>query len=148
MTTSTDILHATCIAIGGAGVLITGPSGSGKSDLALRLIDTGAVLVADDQTVVARDGAGVRASAPEALAGMMEVRGIGLVSLPRRDNAKLCAVVELSGFNAVERLPEKETRDVAGVPLPLLRLDPFQPSAPARVRVFAGISAAENAPDS
>ena len=71
------MVHATCVAIGDRAVLLCGPSGSGKSDLALRLIDGGAQLVADDQVVLRAEGGRIVARAPEALAGRMEVRGIG-----------------------------------------------------------------------
>src|SRR3546814_17418763 len=75
-------VHATCIAIDGRGILLRGPSGSGKSDLALRLIDGGALLVADDQVILTEADGELTASAPATTAGRMEVRGIGVVDMP------------------------------------------------------------------
>jgi len=129
--------HATCVAIDGAGVLIRGPSGSGKSDLALRLIDRGAALVADDQVVLeARDG-GLWASAPGRLRGRLEARGLGIVELPWLDAVRLVLVVDLVAAGAVERLPEADSVTVAGAALPRLRLAPFEASAPAKLRLAA-----------
>jgi HPr kinase/phosphorylase len=130
-------VHGTCVELGGAGILLRGPSGSGKSDLALRLIDGGAVLVADDQVELRREGETVRASAPASLRGKMEVRGVGIVGMTARDGAALALVIDLAG-PPVERLPEPASQDLLGVALPLLRLDPFEASAAAKVRVALG----------
>lgn len=127
-------VHGTCIDLGGAGVLLRGPSGSGKSDLALRLIDTGAQLVADDQVELRRVGRDVRASAPAALRGKMEVRGVGIVAMTPSADAPLRLVIDLAGA-PVERLPEPATAELEGVAVPLLRLDAFEASAAAKVRV-------------
>jgi HPr kinase/phosphorylase len=127
------LLHATCVAIGGRGVLIEGPSGSGKSDLALRLIDGGARLVADDQVeVAARDGR-LHARAPDPLVGLIEARGQGLFRLDPLPEAPLDLAVTLAP--PAERLPEPATRTLLGVDLPLVALDPFEASAPARLRL-------------
>ena len=99
-------VHGTTVALDGAGVLIRGPSGSGKSDLALRLIDAGARLVADDQTELWRRGEAVLARSPATIAGQIEVRGIGILSLPHLDEVPLRLVVDLIAPDAVERLPE------------------------------------------
>jgi HPr kinase/phosphorylase len=117
--------HGSCVARDGAGVLLLGPSGAGKSDLALRLLGRGFALVADDQVDVI-DGF---AQAPTALAGMLEVRGIGIVRLPYLSEAKLYVVVALSDQN--ERLPYPERH--AELNLPLVRLNALQVSAPDRV---------------
>ncbi|MHA1114324.1 MAG: HPr kinase/phosphorylase, partial [Alphaproteobacteria bacterium] len=83
------LVHATCVSLWGAGILLRGPSGSGKSDLALRLIDGGAVLVADDQvSLELRDG-GLFASPPAATAGKLEVRGVGIVTVPFDEEAPM-----------------------------------------------------------
>jgi len=129
-------LHATCVAIEGYGVLLRGPSGSGKSDLALRLIDqyTDAILVADDRVdVVARDGA-VYASAPSAIAGMLEVRSVGIVRVTYKDTAKVHLLVDLMDAEQIARLPEPAFEEILGAALPRLALAPFEHSAPAKLR--------------
>jgi serine kinase of HPr protein (carbohydrate metabolism regulator) len=78
---SSEALHASAVAIDGRAVLLMGPSGAGKSDLALRLLDRGFTLVSDDQTLVRREGARLLASAPDTIAGKLEIRGIGIVAL-------------------------------------------------------------------
>lgn len=155
-------MHGTCIAMdgpeGATGVLIRGPSGAGKSDLALRLIDQGARLVADDQCVIERrapaggHGPGANRGAivvrpPSAIAGRIEVRGVGIVSLPAAAEAPLGLVVDLVGPEAVERLPANGTTQIMGESVPRLALYPFEASAPAKVRAAlrgAGAHAAEN----
>lgn len=97
------LCHGTCVDWGGRGVLLLGPSGSGKSDLALRLIDAGAVLVADDQTELSEDGV---ASAPERLRGLLEVRGVGILRFPYVEKTKIALTVRLAPANKVERLPD------------------------------------------
>ncbi len=128
-------VHATSVALGGDGILLRGPSGSGKSDLALRLIDEGARLVADDQTELERVGAGLEMRAPATLAGRMEVRGLGIVGLPTIAAAPLRLVVDLVAPDAVERLPEPEFCTLLAVRVPLLRLAPFAASATAKLRL-------------
>jgi HPr kinase/phosphorylase len=118
-------LHGSCVARDGAGVLLLGPSGAGKSDLALRLLSRGFVLVADDQVDVA-DGF---ARAPAALAGMLEVRGLGIVRLPHLPDVKLHVVIELTDRS--DRLPSPERH--AALDLPLIRLNAFSASAADRV---------------
>lgn len=128
-------VHGTCIDIDGYGVLLRGPSGSGKSDLALRLIDGGARLVADDQTELsARDGR-IVASPPPVLAGLLEVRGLGILRLGHSPSAPLTLVVDLVSPQAVERLPEPSFCDFSGIRLPRLALAPFEQSAAAKVRL-------------
>jgi len=136
-------IHATCIALAGAagpaGILLRGPSGSGKSDLALRLIDQGATLVADDQCLLeVRDDGGRRrvfARAPETIAGAIEVRGLGIVSLPRTAEAPVALLVDMAAPQTVERLPEAVEEELLGVAVPRMALDPFETSAPAKLRL-------------
>jgi HPr kinase/phosphorylase len=122
------ILHASCAARNDAGVLLTGPSGAGKSDLLLRLLDHGFYLVADDQVEVIRPGATWVASAPAALAGLLEVRGLGLCHMPWQRQATLALVVRLG--EAV-RLPMPEIFPELG--LPTVDIAPWHASAPHRV---------------
>ncbi len=130
-----ETIHGTAVGIDGAGILLRGPSGAGKSDLALRLIDAGAALVADDRVVLARDGDAVLASAPETIAGRLEVRGLGIVRLPMAASAPLRLVVDLVAPGDVERLPKAGETVLLGVALPVLNLAPFEASAPAKVRL-------------
>lgn len=129
-------LHGTCVAIEGYGVLLRGVSGSGKSDLALRLIDqyTDAILVADDRVdIIARDGA-LYASAPANIAGKMEVRGLGIVPVEFQAEARLRLLADMVSPAQVQRMPDPEFEEVSGVLLPRIRLAPFSPSAPALLR--------------
>ena len=128
-------LHATCIELGATGVLLLGASGSGKSDLALRLIDRGARLVGDDRLLVERRQGQLFGRPVTTLAGLLEVRGFGIVKLPWCPESRLGLAVALQPGAPPERLPEPETYDLLGVPLPLLRLDPDAPSADAKIRL-------------
>ncbi|MDP2372659.1 HPr kinase/phosphorylase [Reyranella sp.] len=137
------LAHATCVALrlrGRAwrGVLLRGPSGAGKSDLALRLIEADGRLVADDQTRITRNGRTLLAAAPAALAGLIEVRGIGIVKLARGQllsRASLSLLVDLVPIDRIERLPEPAKEDLLGVRLPVLALAPFEDSAVAKLRL-------------
>lgn len=133
-------IHATAVAIDGHGVLLVGRPGCGKSDLALRLIDRGAMLVADDRVDLHPTPAALRLHPPAAIAGLIEVRGVGLVRMPWRSDVAAALLVVLD--EAAERMPQPEQRAVAGLSLPLLRLDAFQASAPIRVeRALALVTA-------
>ena len=131
---STETVHATSVAIGGRGVLLYGPSGAGKSDLALRLIDRGAKLISDDYTIVQSIGAQLSASAPATIAGMMEVRGLGVVDMPHVGEAPLALIIDLAQH--IDRMPgDPDEWLVAGAPLPVVRLSPFEASAPIKVEL-------------
>ncbi len=135
--------HATCVAIDGLGVLIRGPSGSGKSDLALRLIDAGARLVADDRCdVEAEDGRPV-ARAPGTIQGLLEVRGVGILRLEALAEAPVGLVIDLEPADEIERLPEPTTADVAGISVSVLRLDGLAASTPAKVRLAVALARGE-----
>lgn len=129
-------IHATAVAVDGKGVLILGPPGSGKSDLALRLIDRGAVLIADDRVHVAADGT---LHPPPALAGLIEVRGVGI--LPRPHVAGVVARLAVDLAAVPQRLPEPAVVDVAGCRLPVLALSPFEGSAPLKVELAVALPA-------
>lgn len=143
----TAMLHATCVSVGGRGVLLLGPPGSGKSSLALRLIDqpgTGisgqwreARLVADDQVVVRRDGGRLVAAAPPALTGKLEIRGLGIaVVAAALPEVTLDLAVRLTPAEDIARMPEAEPvgYEILGVDLPLVLIDPDSAAAPAKVR--------------
>ena len=136
--------HATCIAFDDLGVLLRGPSGSGKSDLALRAIADGARLVADDRVVLVRDGGSVVASAPKELFGMIEIRGVGIMRLAAADTARVALVADLVDPAAVERFPERRACELEGISLPWIALAAFEGSAVAKLR-FAALAAAEPA---
>ncbi len=128
-------IHATCVALDGAGILIRGPSGSGKSDLALRLLDRGAKLVADDRVdLAARDGH-LAASPPESLSGLLEVRGMAIVRLEYLPDVPITIVVDLTDRQVIARLPAPETVNISGIGLPLFQIDPFDNSAITKVRL-------------
>lgn len=128
-------LHGTCVSIGQTGVLIRGASGAGKSDLALRLIDRGAVLVADDYCDMKVEGGAVVLSAPAAIAGRMEVRGLGIMPMAHQASARLGLIVDLAGHETIERLPEKTIEDLGGVAVRWISVDPTHASADAKVRI-------------
>jgi serine kinase of HPr protein (carbohydrate metabolism regulator) len=128
-----ETIHASTVAIGGYAVLIEGPSGAGKSDLALRLIDRGAVLVSDDYTILARADDRLLASAPATIAGRMEIRGVGIISVTHVEPVPVALLIRLGA--QVERLPEPAPRCFEGVLVPAITLDPREASAPIKVEL-------------
>ncbi len=129
---SAETVHASSVAIDGRAVLITGPSGSGKSDLALRLLDRGFALLSDDQTIVRRAGDRLIASAPPQIAGKLEVRGIGILDVDWVTDVPVALLVELK--SDIQRLPDDSgQRPMLGVPLPLVTIDAMTASAPSKV---------------
>jgi len=137
-------VHGTCVAIDGIGVLIQGKPGSGKSDLALRLVDGGALLVADDQVVLTPDQGRLFAAAPPSIAGRLEVRGLGIVAIPAVTGAALGLVVELVPPGAIDRMPERAAWSWDGISIPLIRLASFEASAAAKVRLAVRASTCSN----
>jgi serine kinase of HPr protein (carbohydrate metabolism regulator) len=129
-------LHAGCVSIDGAGVLLLGDSGSGKSDLALRLIDAGAQLVSDDQVRLRTQNTELLASPPEKIAGLLEARGVGILTLPYASSAIVKLAVRLVPRPQVERLPEPAFFDCLGCQLPLLSLNAFDASTVAKIRYY------------
>ena len=129
---SSERVHASAVAIGGRAVLIGGLPGAGKSDLALRLIDRGAVLISDDYCDVRRAQGDLRASAPPTILGKIEMRGVGLVEMATVQQVPIALFVDLD--HAPVRMPEPgETRSLAGVAVPVLRLAGLEASAPLKV---------------
>jgi serine kinase of HPr protein (carbohydrate metabolism regulator) len=138
------LVHASTVAIDKSAVLITGPAGIGKSDLALRLIDDGAELVADDQTFLAQEGELLIASAPASIAGLMEVRHIGLLHLPYTLSAIVALYVELTpSAEELERLPEKQFITFAEIKIRHLKLPAFAASTPTKIRAVLKYAEAE-----
>ncbi len=129
---SSETLHASTVAIEGRAVLIMGPSGSGKSDLALRLLDRGFMLVSDDQTIVKKLGDRLIASAPPTIRGKLEIRGVGIVDMEQVDDLPVALLVELT--SEIQRLPDdSRERPILGVSLPLISVDAMTASAPSKV---------------
>lgn len=145
MSDAPELVHGTCVALGRTAALLRGPSGSGKSDLALRFLFLARrgpaaleapILVADDQVHVFRDGARLLASPPESIRGKIEVRGVGIVEVKSLAEAHLALVVDLVPASEVERLPEGDaTVRLLGVDVPLVRLSPWEASAPIKLAI-------------
>ena len=140
------LLHGTCVAFGSRAVLLRGASGAGKSDLALRVLSAypartgggGAALVADDQVQVTARAGVLQARAPTTIAGRLEVRGVGIVSVPHLREAALALVVDLVPAREVERLPPDPLprTEILGIPIPVARLAAFEASSPAKLKLL------------
>jgi len=129
---SSETIHASSVAIDGRAVLITGASGSGKSDLTLRLLDHGFTLVSDDQTIIKKTATRLTASAPPTIRGKLEIRGVGIVTMSQVDDQPVALVVELT--SDIQRLPDdSRERAVMGVPVPLISVDAMTASAASKV---------------
>lgn len=145
MDDATELVHGTCVALGRAAALLRGPSGSGKSDLALRFLFLARrgpaaleppTLVADDQVQLERDGRRILVKAPESIRGRIEVRGVGIVEVKSHPDAELALVVDLVSPEEVPRMPEgDEVARLLGVDVPLMRLAPWEASAPIKLAV-------------
>lgn len=128
----TSAVHATAVAIDGWAVLLTGKSGSGKSDLALRLIDRGAILIGDDYVDLLPDGDAVAVKSKDAIAGKIEIRGLGIFDFPHIAKAQLRLVAELGEEG--ERLPSQWLHsDQIGYAIPVIKLNAFSTSAAIRI---------------
>ncbi len=126
-------IHASCVSLRNKGVLLLGPSGSGKSDLALRLISLfGGILVADDRVDILLSHNDIIASAPKSIKGLLEVRGIGIIKLKSKSSVKIDLVIELVS-NPLERMPEEEKYNLCGKDIPFYRINPFEISAPSKI---------------
>jgi serine kinase of HPr protein (carbohydrate metabolism regulator) len=138
-----ELVHGTCVAFGAHAALLRGRSGSGKSDLALRFLalapdgDMAPRLIADDQVVVEEQGGTLTVSAPDALAGKLEVRGLGIMTLPHAERAKLVLIVDLVARDEVPRMPPEPLPRITllGVRVPNLQLAPFEVSAPLKLKM-------------
>lgn len=130
-------IHGAAVCYGDIGILLRGPSGSGKSDLAYRMIADGAALIADDRVIVERGAGGPELRAPEGLAGKIELRGVGIVTVANAPGAPLLAVADLVPAASVERLPEPARVEYEGVAVPRMAVAAFEESAVAKLRLFA-----------
>jgi HPr kinase/phosphorylase len=138
-----ELVHGTCVAFGAHAALLRGRSGSGKSDLALRFLalapegELAPRLIADDQVVVEEQGGTLEVSAPDALAGKLEVRGLGIMTLPHAERAKLVLIVDLVARDEVPRMPPEPLPRISlqGVRVPNLQLAPFEVSAPLKLKM-------------
>ena len=131
-----DLVYGTLVALGPDGVLLRGPSGAGKSDLALQRVTPPSPwqLVADDQIRLTRQGSSISGRSPAAIAGVMEVRGVGIVPMPFRTEAKLRLIVDLVSREDVPRMPaEGTTAQLLGLAVPLCRLHAFDATTPAKI---------------
>jgi HPr kinase/phosphorylase len=128
-----ETIHGGCVAVEGRGLLILGPAGSGKSSLALELIALGAELVADDRVALRAEAGGLRASAPAALRGLIEARGLGLLRLPAAAEARVALAVDLAP--SPERLPARRAFRALGAAAPLVNA----PLAARAAALFAAL---------
>ena len=146
MDDAAELVHGTCVALGRTAALLRGPSGSGKSDLALRFLFLARrgpaaleapILVADDQVYLTRKGARLAARAPDSIRGKIEVRGVGIVEVKSAEDAELALVVDLvAAAGDIERLPDGgATTRLLGLDIPLVRLFAWEASAPIKLAV-------------
>ena len=125
-----DILHASAVAIDGQGVILLGPSGSGKSSLAARLIEAYDALIGDDRLKLSRQGEQILARPHEALRGLIEMRGLGLVLRPYIEEATLSLAVALVAREVVPRMAAADYFSHAGARIARLHLHAHDSATP------------------
>jgi HPr kinase/phosphorylase len=136
-------IHATSISINAHAVLFRGPSGSGKSDLALRMIDRGAKLVSDDRCNLEVSEDRIMVTAPETISGLMEIRGVGVVNIGTEPFASLALIVDLVSPEEMDRMPEKKVCTEYGAEIPVIKMTPFEASTPAKVLIALSVALGE-----
>ena len=127
-------LHATSVAIEDNGVAIFGDSGSGKSDLALRLIDSGATLISDDITVFSKSENNIHLFGVENTKGLLEVRELGIITVPYIEGIRLKLVIKLTD-KEIERIPKKNQTNLLGLNFPKLEINGKNSSSVVKVKV-------------
>jgi HPr kinase/phosphorylase len=132
-------IHATCISLGGFGLLLRGPSGSGKSDLALRMMKHNSQLIADDWVDLALEDGLLIARAPSRLRGLLEVRGLGVIEVPYGISIQVLGVIDLVDSKEIPRLPDHRVETFLGVEIPSYQLDPWVMSAITKVQLVRGL---------
>lgn len=128
--------HGTSFVLNEKGVLLRGKSGSGKSDLALRLIHQGATLIADDQTEIVAQNDKLIAICPNPLEGKLEVRGVGIIEVPFIKHHPLHMIIDLVNWKEIERLPEEKSEEIEGITCTLYDLAPFESSALEKIKIL------------
>lgn len=139
-------IHASSVVIDKKAVLLRGPSGSGKSDLTLRLIEQGATLLSDDYVLLREEDGTIVARPPETIAGLIEVRGLGILRLPYCDQAVVHLVADLVSPEEVPRLPEKQRVELCefrGVSVRHILIAPFEASAAAKIAFAVSVSSTD-----
>ncbi len=131
--------HGTSLVINKQGLLLRGKPGSGKSDLALRLIHQGATLIADDQTELIAQNKQLIAACPKPLEGKLEVRGVGILDVPFVKKHPLHILIDLVNWQNIERLPEKKTEQFEGVTCLFYKLDPFELSVLDKIKKIVSL---------
>ena len=127
-------MHSSSVVIDDNGVLILGDSGSGKSDLALRLIDNGATLISDDISICRKNSSNIYLYCPPEIKGLLEVREIGIITVPFVERIKLRLVVNLQSKNN-ERFPKENSYRILGIKIPLISIEGKNSSAVAKIKV-------------
>ena len=127
-------IHSTSVVIDDNGVLILGDSGSGKSDLALRLIDNGATLISDDISICRKNSNNIYLYCPPEIKGLLEVREIGIITVPFVEKIKLRLVVNLKSNNN-ERFPKESSFRILGIKIPIINIEGKNSSAVAKIKV-------------
>ena len=130
-----DLFYGTAVAYQGLGVFIQGASGSGKSDLALRLIDDDADLISDDQVVIKVVGHKLQLLPPDNIAGLIEVRGFGVVKLKSVREIPLCLVIKVDPNKQLKRMPRMKNELIKRIPVPVIHINPFESSAIAKIKI-------------
>jgi HPr kinase/phosphorylase len=132
-----NLIHASMVAWNDIGILLRGPSGSGKSQLSLQLMNDGAKLVADDQVLLQIENSKFFGSAPASLAGKIEIRGLGIMDVAHLPKAEIKLVVDLMPFAQISRMPEPDELhvEILNHQFPRLCLDPQSPAALAKLKL-------------